>query len=203
MVVKIRWVIVIVLIVGLISLPYLLLGSAIAANPLSTRSLRTTFAKQATIFTKPLASLGVIGRATNSVQCVADHSARFTAYYLCLDTSIYPYNTNPISTAAQAKYSVNAAKIDLLLKQNGWINDRPHDAITTLVDSNPYLPLNGGVGAEVPFHKNIGTVSCNLEVDFNSLSGEIDPGSINVNYFSCQQKIRLFMPKVGAINTLL
>ena len=30
----------------------------------------------------------------------------------------------------------------------------------------------------------------------------MDPGSINVNYFSCQQTVRLFMPNIIASRSL-
>jgi hypothetical protein len=185
------------LVLALLGFLYYFAGSALLENPVSTGHLQTIFNEQRAIFTQPISSLGVIDTPTKTFQCIEDHTTYLATYYVCLDSYSYPYNFNPISTTAQASYPVNAAKFDTLLKKNGWVNNRPHDDTTTVAGSDPYLTQNAGVGAEVPFHKNVGAVSCNLEVDFNSLSDEADPGSINVNQFSCQQSVRLFMPHIS------
>jgi hypothetical protein len=195
--VPLRWAIVILLVIGLISIPYFLLSSTVAANPISTSSLRSTFKAQSNVLAGPIGALGITEHPTASVQCVDDSSTTWMTNFLCLDEYNYPFNTRVISKTALSNYPTNAAKFDALLLQNEWINDRPHDLVTTVAASNPYLPASGGEGAEVPFHKNFGNISCNLEIGFNSLTGVIHPGSINVNQFSCQQEIQLFMP--GAV----
>src|SRR5581483_3060125 len=180
---KIRWILVLVIVLAVVGILYFLLGSTIVANPASTRGLRTTFKEQGSIFIRPIASLGITGQPKASVQCVNDHTSGVMTYYLCLSAYNYPYSKIPIAPAALTNYPTNAAKFDQLLQQSGWINNQPHNSVTTLVDSNPYLPQNGGNGAELAFHKNIGTISCDMEINFNSLTGDMNPGSINVNYF--------------------
>jgi hypothetical protein len=199
---KQKSVIIIVLLAAILfGVPYYLLGAQIVTNPLSTGHLQQLFKQQSAIFTGPITSLGITGQPTRTFQCLDDHTTHLATYYVCLESYAYPNNTAPISTTALASYPANASTFDTLLKQNGWLNDRPRDPVTTLVDSNPYLAQNGGVGAEVPFHKNVGAVSCNLEVTFNSLSDDTSPGSIDATEFSCQQTVRLFMPHISAGET--
>jgi hypothetical protein len=187
-------VIIIVLSLIIILAVYYYLGQFLVDNPLSTAKVKTTFNQQSSILSTPIQSLGIVGNANANLQCVTDHETSWATYVTCIDAAHYPYTTNPITSYYQTNFPANAAKFDTLLKQNGWVNNRPHDAVTTIAASNPYLATNAGVGAEVPFHKNIGAVSCNLEVSFSSLFESIGPGSIDVNQFSCQQTIQLLMP---------
>lgn len=177
---------------------YYLLGGLLISNVASTR-LKSVFNQQSAIFAQPIASLGIAGSPSATFQCNDYQNTHLESYILCQDSYSYPYNPNPISTSAKNSYVSNATKFDALLKQNGWVNDRPHDAITTLVASDPYLPQNGGNGGDVPFHKNIGSISCNLEIDFEGLwfPDNPIPGSISVNEFSCQQTVKVFMPHIS------
>ncbi len=164
-----------------------------------TSDLRNAFAEQSKIFTKQIASLGITGEPDVHFQCIDEQYTHWRAELICQNFADYAYNESPISETAKDHYPVNAARFDQLLKQNGWINDRPQDAVTTLVESNPYLPQNNDQGGEVPFHKNIGSISCNLEISFNPLNNPNNPaapGSINVNEFICQQDVGFFLPSL-------
>lgn len=172
----------------------LYLFSPVLVGNVSTGQLKKVFAQQSEIFTEPIASLGVTGQPTTNFQCIDELHTHWQTSLICQDFYIYPDNQSPISLTAKNNYAINAAKFDKLLKQNGWVNDRPHDPITTLAGSNPYLPQNNGLGDGVPFHKNIGSISCNLEIDFSSLSELVGPGSININGFGCSQTIKFPMP---------
>ena len=111
----------------------------------------------------------------------------------CQAFAAYTYNQGGnLTESNQAAFVRVATNLDALLRRNGWINDRPHDAVTTIVASNPYDPKNGGQGGEVPMHKNIGDISCNLEVDVNGFSANTAPGAVNVNLFSCRQQRSFF-----------
>lgn len=183
--------------VGILVLAIIYYLSPYLVGRITTSHLRSVFAEQSRIFTEPIASLGVTGRPDTRFQCIDEQHTHWQTKVLCQNFANYAYNQSPISETAKNNYAVNAAKFDELLRQNGWVNDRPHDSVTTLVDSNPYLAQNGDQGGSVPFHKNIGLVSCNLEIDFNPLNNPDNPaapGSINVNQFSCQQTIKFFMP---------
>lgn len=178
-----------------VAIIYLL--SPILGGELASSHLRSVFAEQNKIFTEPIASLGVMGEPDIHFQCTDELHTHWQTEVLCENFANYTYNQSPISRTAKASYPVNAARFDQLLKQNGWVNDRPHDPVTTLSDSNPYLSQNAGRGGSVPFHKNIGSISCNLEIDFNPLNdpnNPVAPGAINVNEFSCSQNIKFFMP---------
>lgn len=180
-------------VVILMSAFYYFLGGTVVSNGITTGNLRNLFEQQSTVFTEPITSLGIVGKPLSSVQCVEDHHSLWVTYFSCEDFYSYPSNKAPISRAAEASFETNASKFDQLLRQNGWIS-RSQESVATIAASNPYLPMNGGVGGEVPFHKTVGPISCDLEITFSSLSGGLDPGSINVDHFDCQQTIRIFMP---------
>jgi hypothetical protein len=191
-----KTVISVLFIVVLIVVFYVL--SPLVVQEVSTGHLRSVFAQQDAIFAEPIASLGITGQPSTDLQCIDELHTHWQTQVICQDFASYPYVSSSISQTASNAYPKNAAKFDELLKQNGWVPDRPHDPIVSLAASNPSLPQNGGLGGSVPFHKNIGAISCNLEIDFQGLSEPIDPGSINVNDFGCQQTITYFMPHLSA-----
>jgi hypothetical protein len=168
----------------------------LVVTQVATGHLKSVFMQQSELLEKPISSLGIVGQPKVTLQCIDELHTHWQTQLICENFTSYPYNATPISQAAKNTYATNAAKLDQLLKQNGWVNDRPHDQITSLVASNPYAPQNGGLGGDIPFHKNIGAISCNLEIDFEGLShaDTVDPGSISVNDFGCQQTITYFMP---------
>ena len=168
--------------------------SPLAVDSLMTFQLRKTFSEQSRLFTGPIASLGVAGEADDHFQCDDEQYTHWQTESLCQNFATYIYDVSPISKTAKDTYPRNAAAFDLLLKQQGWVPDRPGDPVSTLAGSDPYAAQNRGEGGGVPFHKNIGSIDCNLEIDFNGLSELPDPASINVNEFSCSQHIRFFMP---------
>lgn len=168
-------------------------GPMIVENILSFH-LRSAFAEQDKLFGGLIASLGVTSQPESHFQCGDELHTHWQTEALCWDFFTYAYDQSPISTKARSDYPANAARLDSLLRQNGWVNDRPNDSVTTIAGSNPYLSRNNGIGGEVPFHKNTGSISCNLEIDFRSLDDPIAPAAINVNEFSCSQHVSFFMP---------
>lgn len=184
-----------VAVVTALTIVYLL--SPILFGRLATAHLRSVFAEQSKLMSGPIASLGVTGEPSTRFQCLDEQHTHWQTEVICQNFAVYNYNESPISAAAKNNYPSNAAKFDQLLKENGWVNDRPQDPVTTLAGSNPYSPQNAGQGGSVPFHKNIGSISCNLKINFNPLNDPNNPaapGAINVNEFSCSQNIRFFMP---------
>lgn len=171
--------------------------SPILVGRLATSHLRNVFAEQSKLLSDPIVSLGVTGEPNTHFQCIDERHTHWQTEVICENFAVYGYNQSPISVTAKNNYAHNAAKFDQLLKENGWANDRPQDSVTSLAGSNPYSSQNGGRGGSVPFHKNIGSISCNLKIDFNPLndpSNPVAPGAINVNEFSCSQNVTFFMP---------
>lgn len=158
--------------------------------------LREVYHEQSVIFTPSIASLGVTSQPIEYFNCGDEQLTRWQSKMLCRAYQNYSWNFSSISSAAKEAYPRNAAKFDELLRENGWTSDRPQDRITSLAESNPDLPSNGGIGGEVSFHKNIGHgknfISCNLQIDVQGYQSGIaaEPAwTINVNEFSCDQHI--------------
>ena len=120
------------------------------------------------------------------------HTYTKTQLY-CQDVNVYKYNPEPLSDSSRSKVATEAALLDKALAQNGWTADRPQDKIKTVAASIPTTSLQPFHENGVPFHKNIGNISCNLEVSFSGPSDGFSPGVMNINQFSCQQNISFFM----------
>jgi len=176
----------VILILILLSFGYLT-----SAERRTASKLQSDYNQEANALGGLVGALGVTRSDDEIFQCSVTQTTHTQTHERCEDFARYSYNSQPISASAKQNYAANAAKLDALLKSRGWSNDRPHDAITTLAASNPYSAQNGGVGGSVPFHKNVGAVSCNFEITFSGLSSSASatPGAINVNQFSCQQNI--------------
>lgn len=158
-----------------------------------TAQMRSTFSQQSKLFMQPLASIGVIGHPRTLFECYNQVWTRTTTTTLCTNFLAYHYSFSPMSPSVRNSFPANAAHFDALLKQNGWVNDRPQDAVTTIAGSDPYAPGNGGLGGDVPFHKNVGDISCNMEVDVSGLKDPVSPNTVNLNTFSCSQTITFSM----------
>jgi len=161
--------------------------------------LRAVYSEQSKIFTPAIASLGVTAEPVPYFNCGDEYLTRWQSEVQCEAYQNYRWSFSPVSDAAKTSYPDNASKFDALLKENGWVLDRPQDKVTTIAGSSPDLVGNGGVGGQVPFHKNIGRgrdfISCNLQVDVQGYQGgaAVNPAwTINVNEFSCSQHIYFF-----------
>lgn len=162
-----------------------------------TTDLRKVFNQESSALSDAIGALGVNEPLGNHFQCIDLRVTHWQTAQQCQAFTTYPFMATPISAQAKQNLAVNAARLDELLQSRGWAPDRPQDPITTIVGSNPYTAQNGGQGGQVPFHKNIGPISCNLEIVFSDLVGFTAPGAINVNQFSCQKQIKFFAPSLS------
>lgn len=137
--------------------------------------------------------LGNTGKTTS--QCDETSHSRTRVYLYCQEFMVYAPALTPLPDASRPAVLTIASQLDQKLRQNGWTPDRPHDVVTTVRGSVPSTPLPSFYSSdEVPFHKNVGTVSCNFEVDFEGPSDGISPGIILASRMSCQQNVSFFMP---------
>lgn len=142
---------------------------------------------------QPVSGLMQGARLKSTLECdEVSHTHTKTQLY-CQNVNSYKYNQEPLADSARAKIVDEAAVLDKVLAQNGWTIDRPQDPAKTVVASIPSTPLEPFHLAGVPFHKNIGNISCNFEVEFSGPTDGISPGAININQFSCQQNVTYFM----------
>ncbi len=126
-------------------------------------------------------------------QCYDSSHSHTTTDTTCQNFQIYRYSFTPLPASSRQQVLYEANKLDSLLKRYGWTADRQQDKIKTVAASVPTTPLAAFYVSEVPFHKNIGNISCNLEISFEGPTQGISPGSINVNEFSCRQYFTYFM----------
>lgn len=81
--------------------------------------------------------------------------------------------------------------LEAILKQRGWTNDRPQDANQTIEATLPtedMLPFHVN---SIPMHKNIGPVSCNLDIE---AGGTVKSPVLNINVYGCSQHITYYFP---------
>lgn len=128
-----------------------------------------------------------------TVACYEESYTRTKTQLYCQDANIYPYNPEPLPDSSRSEVVAQAAVLDKTLTKNGWVIDRPQDKIKTVAESIPTEPLEPFHGDGVPFHKNIGTISCNLKVSFSGPTDGVSPGVIIIDQFSCQQNTSYFM----------
>jgi hypothetical protein len=105
--------------------------------------------------------------------------------------------TAPLPASSREKVVVSAIALDKALIKNGWQADRPQDKAHTVAAAIPTFPLAAFHVVQVPFHKNVGGISCNLDVEFGGPTDGTSPGVIGINRFSCQQDISYFMLHVS------
>lgn len=161
---------------------------------LLTARLRSTYDDQRQLLGATIQDI-VGTNISDTFQCevVTQSHTRTTLFCQKFGSTAYQFS-KPSQTSID-KLPGNITHLDALLAQNGWQIDRPQDDIKSIEASSSYSAANGGVGGQVPFHKNVGAISCNLIIVFDPLpsqmlSGQtVSPGAINVNQFSCQQTV--------------
>lgn len=166
----------------------------LAAGHMLSSAARNAFAEESAALEGAISSVVGYDKVETVSQCGAMRITTFRTTMLCEYFYIHAYSFDEIAPNTKNALSENAKILDALLLERGWKPDRPTDEIHTVADSNPYNPNNGGYGGGVPFHKNISDVSCNLQIDFDSLHDSTDHGAINVNQFGCSQTVSFFSP---------
>jgi hypothetical protein len=174
----------------------MIIASAMVLWPVVVRQqsqdhVQVIFAKESA----PLVdSLSVIaGESSSKSQCQGWRHSYWRTTTLCQAFRVYPYNPTHIPAERRQDIAAHAKELDGLLKAHGWTVDRPNDPITTIAGSLPSAPLPAGYSTQsVPFHKNVGEISCNLKISFTGPSNGQSPGIIMVDEFSCQQNSSCF-----------
>lgn len=115
-------------------------------------------------------------------------------HLFCRDMYWYKLNTSPLPPSSRANVIAEATALDKALQQNGWQPDRPQDEAHSVAAAIPTSPLAVSHTVQVPFHKNVDAISCNLSVEFDGPTDGTSPGAIIINRFSCQQDISYFAP---------
>jgi hypothetical protein len=176
----------------------------LAVIHLKTNHLKQVFAQQVKLLSGPIASLGITGSPATQFQCSGDQGTNhWTTKVICESFTNYPYSSNSYIKPA---YRASATKLDHLLQESDWINDSPRDSPVNLafiasINVGAYTILS------VPFHKNLGGISCNLEIGFSSVGASLttSTGSLDVNEFSCSEQhiiypeIRLSVPQYRGV----
>lgn len=180
-----------------------LLWLIICLLPTIGQSIKTTRLHSAFVDEhKALASYvgTLVGQAedkTNS-QCYPEDQGYWQTSALCSVLTVYAYNTTATSkTISDLKQKAHA--LDLQLQKQGWTIDRPQDLYKTLEQGAAYAydkQLGPYTGVEVPYHKNIGTIRCNLRIWFEGSHDESRVPAVNVNDFRCSQDITYAAPRL-------
>jgi hypothetical protein len=103
----------------------------------------------------------------------------------------------PLPASARDHILASAHNLDVLLLRNGWTIDRPQDPITTIAGSILTKPVAPFTSTQVvPYHENIGGISCNLIIQFSGPNDGVSPGIVSVNEFSCQQAVSIVIPHI-------
>lgn len=170
-----------------------------AVEQVTTRDVIDRFDHEFGLLAKPIADLGVTAEPVHHFECFKRMQTHWQAKEVCSAFVTYRFDTAAPSASTLKNYTTNANKLATILQKDGWVQDRPQDKLT-LTSINPYSSANDGEGGEMPYHKNIGPISCNLEVTFDSLNfpQNPDPGALNINGFSCSKTVQYLMPSLGA-----
>ncbi len=160
------------------------------ATTLQSRHLNQVFSQQVTLLSTALMSIGIAGSPIHYDQCgVVPGTTHWITRVDCDSFNNYPYSS---STGLPSDYLANATKLDQLLQANGWINDSMKNNRVDFTSLDPVTAAQPG-DIDLPFHKNIGTISCNLDVVFSSLNYPSplmsSSGSLNINTFSCSEQM--------------
>jgi hypothetical protein len=158
-----------------------------------TAKLRDIYSQQATTFTPQITKLVGYGPSRTELQCYGYHDY-WTAHRDCENHQVYTFRLEAIPITKRPQILEQSRHLDELLLRNGWRADRQQDAIKTIAGSVPTTPLPPFHIQVVPFHKNFGKVSCNMEIAFYGTRQNDLLGSIHVNRFSCQQSFDYFWP---------
>ncbi len=156
----------------------------------ATSHLRTVYQQELSPLVPYVNQLMAGQKPTQTFHCATESYTPSQTQLYCVGSVNYAYNPTPLPASARASVKAAAASLDRTLKAHGWVVDRPQDAITSVEGSLPSKPRSDGfVAGEVPFHKNIGDISCNFEVEFDGPTDGVSPGIIIPNEFSCQQNV--------------
>lgn len=175
---------------------YAVLWPAVAER-VAAYKLTRVYAEQSRPLLKPVNDLLQGAHPAAILQCDELSHSHTRVQLYCQALRVYAYSATPLPASSRAKVLDEARVLDQALKANGWTADRQQDSIKTIAASVPTSPRDEFHTGGVPFHKNIGDISCNLEVDFGGPTDGASPGTINVNRFSCQQNIAYFMPHLS------
>lgn len=121
-------------------------------------------------------------------QCDTYETTTTHTWAECSYSLDYKYNAKP-SSKTISSLTANTKKLNQLLVNRGWAPWRPNDPNQIVTANNPLDPTNLGSYASIAYYKNIGNVTCDLEIDFDELDGSAQTGSILVNTFNCSQKV--------------
>jgi hypothetical protein len=154
-----------------------------------TRDVHRAFNEEYAALSSAIESLGIAHATTISTQCDLERTTYTQTEEICQVVAQYPVSLLALDDNATHAYPTRAAKLDALLAQRGWRPDRPQDKDHTLVSIDPFTPQNGSIGGALPLHKNIGPVSCNLEVDYHGPAEIGTPGVLDINEFVCGKRI--------------
>jgi hypothetical protein len=88
----------------------------------------------------------------------------------------------PLPASARDHILASAHNLDVLLLRNGWTIAKPVAPFTST--------------QVVPYHENIGGISCNLIIQFSGPNDGVSPGIVSVNEFSCQQAVSIVIPHI-------
>ncbi|MDB5182397.1 MAG: hypothetical protein JWO47_181 [Candidatus Saccharibacteria bacterium] len=173
----------------------ILLVIYILTGPMISKAMATSHLKQVSNremqpLLEPINALMQGAEPRRVLECGEKSHTHIKTNLFCQDVNFYKYNPEALPDSSRSRIASEAAYLDKILAQNGWTIDRPQDEIKTIEGSIPTTALQRFYGGgQVPFHKNIGAISCNLEIWFGGPTDGISPGAVNVNRFSCQQHI--------------
>lgn len=150
--------------------------------------INSVFNKQVAIFTPLINDL--VGQSSKETvsQCDEDSHTHFKSNVYC--DSFQNYNWQFANDTSSQKVKISAKALDNALIQNGWSADRPQDSTKTiydLVNSDVKKLDSSTTGFSVPFHKNIGSISCNLDITISLAQDNKSISAINLNTFTCSQ----------------
>lgn len=166
----------------------------LVAQYVISTNLARIYSEQSKPLLQPVADLLGSDASTPAAECY-ERSHDYTQVKLdCEVGRTYTTSVKPRTDASRAEVLAKAKALDAALNAQGWVADRQQDAVKTVADAVPSAPLASFHSISVPFHKNIGSTSCNLEVFFTGPSDGVSPGMVDVNRFSCQQNASYFMP---------
>lgn len=163
-----------------------------------TTHLHSVFVDEHTALMTYVEKLAGQSEDRTSTRCYPEDQGYFRTSAYCDELAVYTYNatanTKTIDALKQA-----ARTLDQQLKKQGWTIDRPQDPYKTLEQGADYAytkQFAPYVGVQIPYHKNIGSISCNLRITFGgSRSGSDVPG-VSVDDFRCSQRITYIAPRL-------
>lgn len=165
---------------------------------LKTTRLHSVFVDEHAALTSYVDAL--VGKSEDriSAQCYPEDQGYWQTSADCSELVVYGYNSaTPPTTITVLEQTAHA--LDLQLKKEGWTIDRPQDPYKTLEAGAAYVydkQLTPFVGVEVPYHKNIGPISCNLRIWFEGSRSDSRVPVANVNDFRCSQGVTYFAPRL-------